>query len=138
MLCVMAAINADGCQSAEASQGLSAKAVQGAALTLEGVDDVHGRHGLAASVLGVGHGVAHDVLKEDLKHAAGLLVYEARDALDATTAGKAADGRLGDALDVVAEHLAVALGAALAEPLASLAAAGHLELVGWWLVGNEK
>jgi len=34
-------------------------------------------------------------------------------------------GGLGDALDVVAEHLAVALGAALAEALATLAASGH-------------
>ena len=61
---------------------------------------------------------------------------EAADALDATTACKAADGRLGDALDVVPEHLAVALGAALSEPLASLSASGHCCC--WWLVGGVK
>ena len=72
----------------------------------------------------VGDGVADDVLEEDLEDTAGLLVDEARDALDATTAGETADGRLGDALDVVAQHLAVALGATLAT-LATLAAAGH-------------
>ena len=50
---------------------------------------------------------------------AGLLVDQARDALDAATASQAADGGLGDALDVVAEHLAVAPGAALAQSLAA-------------------
>ena len=53
---------------------------------------------------------------------AGLLVDEAGDALHTTTAGEAADGRLGDALHVVAENLVVALGAALAEALAALTA----------------
>ena len=40
---------------------------------------------------------------------AHLLIDEARDALDAATAGEPADGGLGDALDVVAKDLAVAL-----------------------------
>ena len=41
--------------------------------------------------------------------------------LDATTAGKATDGRLGDALDVVAQNLAMALGAAFAEAFTTFA-----------------
>ena len=45
---------------------LATKAVQGAALALEGIDNVEGRHSLAASVLGVGHSVTHDVLQEHL------------------------------------------------------------------------
>ena len=52
-------------------------------------------------------------------------VDEARDALAATTACKAADGRLGDALDVVTEHLAVALSASLSESLTALATSRH-------------
>jgi len=107
---------------------LAAEAVEGAALALERVDDVHGGHGLAARVLGVGHGVTDDVLEEDLEDTAGLLVDEAADALDATTAGKTADGRLGDALDVVAQHLAVALRAALAESLAALSTSRHIKV----------
>ncbi|XBH76203.1 hypothetical protein VPH35_102885 [Triticum aestivum] len=106
-------------------RGLAAESVEGASLALEGVDDVHGGDGLAAGVLGVGDGVADDVLQEDLEHAAGLLVDEPRDALHAATPSQTTDGRLGDALDVVAQHLPVALGAALAQPLPSLAAAGH-------------
>ena len=106
--------------------GLAAEAVEGAALALEGVDDVHGGDGLSASVLGVGHGVTDDVLEEHLEYAAGLFVDEATDALDATTACETADSGLGDALDVVAQHLAVALGAALAESLASFTASRHV------------
>ncbi len=99
---------------------LSAESVEGLALALEGVDDIHGGDGLAASVLSVGDRVADDVLKEDLEDTAGLLVDEAGDALNSTPASKAANGGLGDALDVVAQHLAVALGTALSESLSSL------------------
>ena len=105
---------------------LAAEAVEGAALALERVDDIHGGDGLAARVLGVGHGIADDVLEEHLEDTAGLLVDEAGDALDTTTAREAADGGLGDALDVVAKDLAVALGAALAQSLTSLAASRHV------------
>ena len=45
---------------------LPAKAVQGAALALEGVHDVQSSHGLAASVFRVGDSVANDGLEEDL------------------------------------------------------------------------
>jgi len=64
-------------------------------------------------------------LQEDLEDTTGLLVDQARDTLDTATAGQSADGRLGDTLDVVTEDLAVALGAALAKALASLAASRH-------------
>ena len=58
---------------------------------------------------------------------AGLLVHvdEAGDAFDTATAGETADGGLGDALDVVAKDLAVTLGAALSESLASFSTSGH-------------
>ena len=95
-------------------------------MTLEGVDDVHGGDGLPARVLGVGDGVTDDVLEEHLEDTAGLLVDEARDALDTATASQTADGGLGDALDVVAKDLAVTLSAALAETFAALATSRHV------------
>ena len=98
---------------------LSTKAVQGASLALQGVHDVHGSDGLPASVLRVSDGVTDDVLKEHLQDPTSLLVDEARDALDTTTAGETADCRLGDALDVIAQYLTVALGASLPESLSS-------------------
>ena len=92
---------------------LSTEAVQSAALALEGVDDVQRGDGLALGVLGVGDGITDDILQKDLEDTTGLFVDETRDALDTTTAGKSANSRLGDALDVIPEHLSVALGTAL-------------------------
>jgi hypothetical protein len=105
---------------------LAAEAIEGAALALERVDDVHGGDGLAAGVLGVGDSVADDVLEEDLEHAAGLLVDEPGDALHAAPPRQPPDRRLRDPLDVVAQNLPVTLRAALAEPLAALASPRHL------------
>ena len=105
---------------------LTAEAVQGAALALQSVDDVHGRHSLALGVLGVGHGITDDVLEEHLQDTTGLLVDQAGDSLDTTTASQTADSGLGDTLDVITQHLAMTLGAPLSKTLASLAASRHL------------
>jgi hypothetical protein len=105
--------------------GLAAEAVQGASLAFQGVDDVHGGDRLPLGVFRVRHSVTDHVLKEDFEHAAGLLVDEAGDALDTATASQTPDGRLRDALDVVAQHFAMTLGASLAESFASLAASSH-------------
>ena len=115
---------------------LSAEAVQSAALSLEGVHDVHGSDGLATAVLGVGHSVTDDVLQENLEDGAGLLVDEAADALDTTTASKTADSRLGDALDVVTQHLAVTLGATLSESFSSFATTRHCLCVS--MIGTKR
>jgi len=104
---------------------LTSETVEGATLPLEGVDDIKGGDGLPLGVLSVGDGVADHVLQEDLEDGAGLLVDEARDTLDTTTAGEAANGGLGDALDVVAKNLAVPLGSTLSESLSTLSTARH-------------
>ena len=112
----------------EWEENLSAESVEGASLPLQGVDDVHGGDGLPLGVLGVGDGIADDVLEEHLEDAAGLLVDQTGDALDAASAGQTADGGLGDALDVVTKDLPVTLGASLAESLASFASSRHDEI----------
>jgi len=81
-------------------------------------------------VLGVGDGITDDVLKEDLEDSAGLLVDESTDALDTSSASQAANGGLGDALDVVPKDLPVALGATLSESLSSFTAS-----CGWLVEG---
>ncbi len=72
-------------------------------------------------MLSVGDGIADDALEEGLENVAGLLVNHGRDTLDTATTRQTTNGRLGDALNVVTENLAVTLGAALAETLAALA-----------------
>ena len=105
---------------------LTSESVEGAALPLEGIDDVHGGDGLPLGVLGVGDGIPDHVLEEHLEDTTGLLVDEARDPLDSSPPRQTADGGLGDALDVVSQHLTVTLGASLSESLASLATSGHV------------
>ena len=104
---------------------LTAEAVEGAALALERVDDIHGGDRLSASVLGVGHGVTDDVLEEHLEDASGLFVDETRDALDTTTACETADRRLRDPLDVITEDLAVTLSAALPKTFTTFTTTRH-------------
>lgn len=105
----------------------AAEAVQGAALPLERVHDVHGGDGLALGVLRVRHSIADDILEEHFEDAAGLFVDESRDALDAASARETTDRWLGDALDVVSQNLAVTLRSTLSESLATLAATRHDE-----------
>jgi hypothetical protein len=105
---------------------LSTESVQGTSLPLEGIDDIHGGDGLPLGVFGVGDGIPDDVLKEDLEDSTGLLVDESGDTLDSTTTRQTPDGGLGDALDVVPQHLPVPLSTSLAESLASFAASSHV------------
>ena len=108
---------------------LTAESVEGTSLALQSVDNVHGGDGLSFCVLGVGDGVTDDVLKEDLQYTAGLLVDEARDTLDTTTAGKTTDGWLGDTLDVITQHLPVSLSASLSKTLSSFSTSRHVDSI---------
>jgi len=106
---------------------LTTEAVESAALSLESIDDVKRGNSLALGVLSVGDGVADDALEEGFEDTARLLVNHGRDTLDTTTTRQTADGGLGDTLDVVTKNLAMALGTALAEALAALAAWRELD-----------
>jgi len=53
---------------------LTTETVKGAALALEGVDDVEGGDSLALGVLSVGDGVTDDTLEEGLQYTTGLFV----------------------------------------------------------------
>jgi hypothetical protein len=101
-------------------EGRRAETEELTALALESVDNVEGGNGLALGVLGVGDGITDDTLEEGLEDTASLLVDHGGDTLDTTTASETADSGLGDTLDVVAQDLAVTLGTALAETLATL------------------
>ena len=80
------------------SDNLTAESVQGASLALEGVDHIHGGHGLPLSVLGVSHGVTDHILEEDFEDSTSFLVDEARDPFDATPASQTANCRLRNSL----------------------------------------
>ncbi len=88
------------------SLNLSAETVNCYAVFLKGVYNVHYEDGLATRKICIVGRVADQVLKELMERAAGLLVNEAADALDAATASEAPDCGLGDALNVVTKNLA--------------------------------
>ena len=75
----------------------------------------------------VGDSITDDVLKEDLEDSTGLLIDEARDTLDTSTASQSADGGLGDTLDVITQYFAMTLGASFAESFASFTTSGHVD-----------
>ena len=104
----------------------SIEAVDGAALALERVDYIQGGDGLPARVFSVGDGVLDHILEKGLDDGARFLVNLARDSLDSATPRQATDCRLGDARDIAFAAFAEALGTALAQSLASFAAAGHV------------
>ena len=111
-------------------QGSAAETVDGSALSLEGVDDVHGGDGLSPGVLSVGHGVSDDALEEALEDLPGVVVDEGGDPLDTSSSGEPPDGGLGDALNgsLGALPLVDPLGSNLSfssDSLASFSLSGH-------------
>lgn len=105
---------------------LTSKTVEGAPLTFQGVYDVHCGDCLPLRVFGVCDRVTNNVLEEHFEHTASLLVDETGDTLHAATSSQTTDGRLRDALDVVAKYLSVTLRTAFPQTFSSLSAAGHL------------
>ena len=93
----------------------AAEAVQGPALPLEGIDNVHSSDGLPLGMLSVGDSVADDILQEHLyaqdmqdktlkrenhlQDTSGLFIDQTTDPLDSSSSGQPSDGRLGDALN---------------------------------------
>ena len=92
---------------------LTAKTVEGTALTFEGVDDVHGGDGLPLGVLSVCDSIPDHVLEEYLEDTTGFFIDETADSLDTTSSGQTPDCRLGDTLDIVSQDFPVTLGAPL-------------------------
>lgn len=80
---------------------LTSETVEGLALSLESVDNIHGDNGLPLGVLSVGDCITDNVLEEILQNTSGLFVDESRDTLDTTSSSQSTDGGLGDTLDVI-------------------------------------
>ena len=96
-------------------------------MSFKSIDNIHGGDSLPLGMLSVGDSITDDILKENLEDTSGLLIDQARDTLDTTSASQTADGGLGDALDVITQDFAVTLGASLSESLASFASTSHVE-----------
>ena len=78
------------------ANSLTTESVEGAALTLESVDNIERGNSLSLGVLGVGDRVANHRLEERLEDSTGLLVDQARDTLDTTTTSQSTNSGLSD------------------------------------------
>ena len=104
---------------------LTTETIEGSALSLQSIDDIHSGDSLSLGVLSVSDGISDDVLKEDLEDTSGLLVDQTADTLDTTSAGQSTDGWLGDTLDVITQDFAMSLGASFAQSFTSFSSSGH-------------
>ena len=93
---------------------LCTEAVERLALALKRVDDIEGCDSLATSMFAIRDRILDDVAEERAENGAGLLVHQSGDALDTATTSQTTDRRFRDALDVITQHLTVALSTALA------------------------
>jgi hypothetical protein len=104
---------------------LTAETVQSSSLSLQGVDDVHRRDGLALGVLSVSDRIANDILQKDLQNAPRLFVDEPGDSFHSASTSQTTDCRLGDALNIITKDLTMTFSASLAESLTALTSARH-------------
>lgn len=106
---------------------LATETVEGLTSTLERVDDIKSRDGLASGVLSVGDSIADDAIEEEAEDRASLLVDLTGDTADTTTTCETSDSGLSDAqVSILSSRgLAVTLCTGLAKTLTTLTAASH-------------
>lgn len=107
---------------------LTSKTVESTALSLESIDDIHRNDGLSTSMFSVGDGVLDDGFEEDFEDITRLFINQTGDTLDSATTSQTANGRLCDSLDVIAQHLAMTLGASLSQTFSAFTTARHDDL----------
>jgi len=83
---------------------LASESVEGASLSLESIDDVHGSDGLPLGVLCVIDCVKYQVLEEDPEDTSDFAIDEFRDSLDSSTTSETTDGGFRDPIDVVTKR----------------------------------
>ena len=106
---------------------LTSESVQGASLTFQSVDNIHGGDSLPLGVLSVGDSISDHVLQENLQDSTGFLVDQSADSFDTTTTCQSTDGGLRDSLDVVTKNLSVTLGASFSQSFSSFTTSRHLD-----------
>ena len=117
---------------------LTSETVEGSALSLQGIDDIHGGDSLPLGMLGVGDGITNNVLKENFQDTTGFFIDEAGDTFDTTSAGKTTDSRLGDTLDVITKYFTMTLSASFSQTFSSLSTSRHVDTMKADEVSNAR
>ena len=94
-------------------KSLGTETVKSLSLAFEGIHDVEGGDSLSAGMLCVCDSVPDHVGEEGLEDATGFFIHKSRNAFHTTSTSQSSDSRFGDALDVLAHDLAMALGTSL-------------------------
>ncbi len=102
---------------------LTAEAVQGLALSFQGIYHIHGSYSLSLGMLSVCHGISDHILEEMLQNTSGFLIYQAADSLDTTSTSQSADCRLSYTLNIISKNFAMSLCTAFSKSFTSLASA---------------
>src|SRR6185436_3247085 len=103
----------------------TAEAVQGSPLSLQGVDDIHGRHGFALGMLAIGDRIADHVFQKQLQHTSDFFVNQSGNSLHSASARQSANRGLRYALDVISQHFAMTLSASFSQAFATFATSRH-------------
>jgi hypothetical protein len=115
--------------SAAEMRNLTSETVQGVALTLQGIHDVHGCDYIYSCMLGVSGRVTDTILEEDLEDSMGLFINQTRDTLDTTTMSQTMDIGLSNTLDVIMKDITMPLGASLSKSFSSFSSARNIDLL---------
>ncbi len=107
------------------TSNLASESVEGSALSLESIDDVHSSDSLSSGVLSVGHSISDDVLEEYLQYSSGFFVDESRNSFHSSSSCQSSNSWLGDALNVVSEDLSVSLGSSLSKSFTTFSSSSH-------------
>lgn len=120
--------------SAKKQSSLTSETIEGASLSLEGIDDIHGGNGLSLGVLGVCDCITNHIFEKDFQDSTGFFIDVSRNTLDSSSASESSDGRLGDSMDIISQNLSVAFSSRFSKSFSSFSAARHF-LFGksWWL-----
>merc|ERR1719369_2210299 len=106
---------------------LSTETIEGTALPLESIDNIHGSNGFPFGVFSVGDSVTNDILQEHLENTTSFFINQARDAFHASTSCQTTNSGLGNTLDVITQDFAMTLSTSLPKSFASFAASSHVD-----------
>ena len=108
------------------SSSFLTKAIQCLPFSSQCIHNIHCSNSLAVGVFSICHRISNNVLQEHLQNTLHLIVHDPRDSLDPTPPSKAADGRLGNALNVVPQDTSMAFCPSFAKTFATFSPAWHV------------
>ena len=109
------------------TDSLTTESVEGSALSLQSIDDIHSGDGLPLGMFCIGDSITDDLFQEHLQDTSGFFVDETADSFYTTPASQTTNSGLSDTLDVITKNLPVTLSASFSQTLSSLTSSRHVD-----------